>query len=171
MGTPREVARGDEGYPERLESLARPPRHVYLEGPWTHDGPFVAIVGSRHADGDGLDIARSLAAELAREGAAVISGLALGIDAAAHEGALDAGGKSGAVLGTPLDRVHPRRHATLQRRLAASLGILSELAPGTAATKGTFVSRNRLVAALADVVIVVQGRAKSGALLTADFAL
>lgn len=170
MGAPREVARGDEGYPERLMSLSRPPERVYLEGPWIHAGPIVAVVGSRHANGDGLDFARNLAAELAHAGAAVISGLALGVDAAAHEGALDAGGVSGAVLGTPLDRVYPRRHAPLQRRLAHSLGLLSELALGTASTPGTFVSRNRLVAALADVVIVVQGREQSGALLTADFA-
>lgn len=170
MGAPREVARGDEGYPERLVSLSRPPHRVYLEGPWTHDGPIVAIIGSRRANGDGLDFARDLAAGLSRAGAAVISGMALGVDAAAHEGALAAGGVSGAVLGTPLDRVHPRRHASLQRRLAGSLGILSELAPGTAVTKGTFVSRNRLVAALADAVVVVQGREGSGALLTADFA-
>jgi len=167
MGEPREVARGGEGYPERLASLKRPPHRVFLEGPWDHAGPVVAVVGSRDANGDGLDVARSLARGLARAGAAVISGLAHGIDAAAHEGALDAGGASGAVLGTPLDRVYPPRHAALQRRLAGSLGLLSELAPGTAPTRGTFASRNRLLAAMADAVVVVQGRKGSGSLLTA----
>ncbi|MEK7317370.1 MAG: DNA-processing protein DprA, partial [Candidatus Eisenbacteria bacterium] len=170
MGTPREVARGGKGYPERLESLERPPHRIFLEGPWVHDGPVVAIVGSRDANGDGLDTARLLASELVRSGAAVISGLARGIDAAAHEGALDAGGMSGAVLGTPLDRVYPRRHAVLQRRLAGSLGLLSELAPGTSAFPGAFAIRNRLLAAMADAIVVVQGRAHSGSLLTAEAA-
>lgn len=170
MGAPREVARGGEGYPERLESLERPPRRIFLEGHWLHEGPVVAIVGSRDANGDGLDMAHSLARGLARSGAAVISGLARGIDAAAHEGALDAGGVSGAVLGTPLDKVYPRRHAALQRRLAGSLGLLSELAPGTSAYPGTFAIRNRLLAAMADAVVVVQGREGSGSLLTAEAA-
>lgn len=167
MGAPREVARGGEGYPERLASLVRPPHRVFLEGPWVHAGPVVAIVGSREANGDGLDMARFLASRLALAGAAVISGLAHGIDAAAHEGALGAGGMSGAVLGTPLDRVYPPRHAALQRRLAGSLGLLSELAPGTPTTKGTFATRNRLLAAMADAVVIVQGRERSGSLLTA----
>ncbi len=170
MGAPREVARGGEGYPERLESLERPPHRIFLEGPWVHEGPVVAIVGSRGANGDGLDMAHSLARELTRSGAAVISGLARGIDAAAHEGALDAGGVSGAVLGTPLNRVYPRQHAALQRRLAGSLGLLSELAPGTSPFPGAFAIRNRLLAAMADAIVVVQGREGSGSLLTAEAA-
>lgn len=170
MGTPREVARGREGYPARLESLADPPERVFLEGPWDEAGPMVAIVGSRKATGDGQDVAASIAGGLARNGVAILSGLALGIDAAAHRAALDAGGRSGAVLGTPLDRTYPRVHHELQRRLAGSLGILSEHAPGSHATPGTFATRNRLLAALADAVIVVEGREGSGGLITADHA-
>jgi DNA processing protein len=170
MGTPREVARGYDGYPGRFESLADPPERVFLEGPWDDAGPRVAIVGSRHATGDGQDVAAWIADRLARSGVAILSGLALGIDAAAHRAALEAGGRSGAVLGTPLDRTYPRAHHELQRRLAGSLGILSEHAPGSHATPGTFASRNRLLAALADAVLVVEGRERSGALITADYA-
>ncbi len=125
-------------------------------------------MGARNATEDGLDVARDLARSLAARGIAVVSGLARGIDAAAHEGALDAGGPSGAVLGTSLDDVYPRQHASLQLALAHSLGLMSEIDPGRSATPGTFATRNRLLAAIADVVIVVQGRAGSGSRITAD---
>jgi DNA processing protein len=143
---------------------------VYLVGSWNHPGPHVAIVGARNATEDGIDVARDLARSLAERGVAVVSGLARGIDAAAHEGALDSGGVSGAVLGTSLDETYPREHAELQKRVAHSLGLMSEIAPGTPATRGTFATRNRLLAAIADVVVVVQGRAGSGALITAKAA-
>lgn len=143
---------------------------LHLDGSWEHDGPVVAIVGSRNATPDGIDVAGWLAGELAASNAAVLSGLAHGIDAAAHRGALRAGGKSGAVLGTGLDRCYPRAHRPLQEELRASLGLMSELPPGTAPQKGTFAARNRILAALADVVVVVQGDEDSGALITADHA-
>ena len=157
----------DKEYPGRLLHLGQPPERVYLVGPWSHPGPHVAIVGARNATEDGIDVARDLAGSLAERGVAVVSGLARGIDAAAHEGALDSGGVSGAVLGTSLDETYPREHAALQQRVARSLGLLSEIAPGAPATPGTFASRNRLLAAIADVVVVVQGRARSGSLITA----
>jgi DNA processing protein len=162
----RAVARGDPEYPPRLLDLSAPPPFLYLAGAWNHHGATVAIVGSRHATDDGRDVARSLAADLARGGAAVVSGLARGIDAAAHEGALEAGGRSGAVLGTSLERRYPRGHETLHEALEHSLGLMSELFPGAPASRSTFAARNRLVAALADAVVVVQGREASGALLT-----
>ena len=170
MGGPREVARGAAGYPARLLDLPHPPARVFLEGPWDDAEPIVAIVGSRAASGDGVDLAEAIAGDLAAAGIAVISGLAHGIDAAAHRGALAAGGRSGAVLGTPLEVAFPRGHRALQRRLAASLGILTEYAPETTVTPGMFASRNRLLAALADVVVVVQGREGSGALHTVEAA-
>jgi DNA processing protein len=170
MGEPREVARGADGYPARLLDLSNPPARVFLEGPWDDAEPIVAIVGSRAASGDGVDVAESMAGDLAGAGIAVISGLAHGIDAAAHRGALAAGGRSGAVLGTPLDVAFPRGHRDLQRRLAASLGLLSEYPPETIVTRGMFASRNRLLAAMADVVVVVQGREGSGALHTIEAA-
>jgi DNA processing protein len=171
MGQRRTAVRGDADYPPRFAALRRPPERVFLEGPWDHDGPCVAIVGARAATGDGLDVARELAAALADRGVVVLSGLARGIDAAAHEGALDAGGRSGAVLGTPLGSVYPRDHRALQARVARSLGLLSELPPGAAATPNAFAARNRLLAALSDAVILVQGRAGSGALNTVRAAL
>ena len=158
----------DEGYPRGLRDLDTAPKRVYLAGAWDHPGPFVAVVGSRTATEDGLDVARYLARSLAIRGIAVVSGLARGIDAAAHEGALDGGGPSGAVLGTAVDEIYPREHASLQLALARSLGLMSEIGPGQSATRGTFATRNRLLAAIADVVVVVQGRAGSGSLITAD---
>jgi len=101
-------------------------------------------------------------------GVAVVSGLARGIDTAAHQGALDAPGVSGAVLGTGVDRAYPRENAALQARLARSLGLMSEIPSGGTATRGTFATRNRLLAAMVDVVVVVQGRAGSGSLITAQ---
>ena len=154
-------------YPGRLRELRRPPPFVFLAGPWIDAAPAVAVVGARGASADGLDVARWIAAGLARAGIAVLSGLARGIDSAAHEGALDAGGRSGAVLGTGIDLVYPPESAGLAERLRGSLGLLSELSPGHTGRPGTFASRNRLLAALADAIVVVQGRARSGALLTA----
>jgi DNA processing protein len=153
--------------PRGLRSLAGGPRVVFLSGPWSHPGPLVAIVGARDASDDGCDVAYDLARSLAAQGVAVVSGLARGIDAAAHRGALNAGGSSGAVLGTGLERAYPREHRDLQNALAGSLGLLSALLPGSAPTRSTFASRNQLLAAIADAVVVVQGRERSGALLTA----
>jgi len=163
----RELRKGHPDYPERLGHLASAPDPVFLAGPWDHPGPFVTIVGTRDASPDGCDVARDLARALAERGVAILSGLARGIDAAAHEGALAADGVSGAVLGTPLDVTYPREHAFLQSRLRRSLGLMSEIESGGPTTPNMFAARNRMLAALADAVVVVQGRAGSGALLTA----
>ena len=141
---------------------------MFLDGRWDHQGLIVAIVGTRNASDDGWDVAYQLARDLAERGAAILSGLARGIDAAAHRGALDVGGVSGAVLGTPLDTVYPPEHASLQQRLRDSLGLMSELKSGDSTRRNTFAARNRMLAAMAHAVIVVQGRAGSGALITAD---
>ncbi len=167
----RAVGPSDPGYPRGLGDLHPPPDRVYLAGPWNHAGSHVAVVGARAATEDGLDVARDFGRALSSRGIAVVSGLARGIDAAAHEGALEAGGLSGAVLGTAVDEIYPREHAPLQAALSRSLGLMSEIAPGASATRGTFASRNRLLAAIADVVVVVQGRAGSGALITAKEAI
>jgi DNA processing protein len=163
----RELTKKNAEYPERLTKLGSAPDPVFLAGRWDHPGPFVAIVGTRQASDDGRDVAFDLARGLAARGVAILSGMARGIDAAAHEGALAAGGASGAVLGTPLDVTYPREHASLQSRLRRSLGLMSEIPCGGPTTRNTFAARNRILAALADVVVVVQGRAGSGALLTA----
>lgn len=141
---------------------------MFLDGRWDHKGPIVAIVGTRSPSDDGWDVAYRLARDLAGRGVAILSGLARGIDAAAHRGALDVGGVSGAVLGTPLDTVYPPEHASLQARLRDSLGLMSELKPRDPTRRNTFAARNRILAAMAHAVIVVQGRAGSGALISAE---
>ena len=169
-GGPRTRRVPDADYPARLRELSSPPDPLFLAGRWDHPGPHVAIVGSRSATEDGLDVARELAAALCGRGAAIVSGLAQGIDAAAHEGALGAGGLTGAVLGTPLDQIYPPEHASLQDRVARSLGLMSEIPVHANASRNTFASRNRMVAAIADAVVVVQGRMGSGAGITAKYA-
>ena len=164
----------EEDVPEvarRLRALRRPPKKLSVDGPWDHPGPWVAVVGTRRATDDGRDVAYDLARARVGHGAAILSGLARGIDAAAHRGALDQGGRTGAVLGTPLDTIYPPEHASLQSRVRGSLGLMTELEKGDPVTRGTFATRNRILAALADVVVVVQAPLGSGALLTARAAL
>ncbi|HET9940202.1 MAG TPA: DNA-processing protein DprA [Candidatus Eisenbacteria bacterium] len=158
---------------ERDDSLRPDPRvrrskklpTVFLRGSWSSERT-VAIVGSRRATLDGVRVARELAASLAASGIAVVSGLAQGIDAAAHEGALDAGGRSGAVLGTSIEASFPASHAGLQERLADSLGIMTEVFPGSPSSSRSFSERNHLLAAISDLTLIVQGDGKSGALIT-----
>lgn len=162
----------DPGFPEALRQLADPPFVIGWQGmsPTEWPQPRIVIVGTRRPSGYGRQVARRFAGELAAAGAIVGSGLALGVDAAAHEGALETG-LGFAVLPTGLDEVAPRQHA----RLAAAVGkrgtLLSEFPPRTAAQSWSFVARNRLLAALADVVVVVEGESRSGSLITADLAL
>jgi DNA processing protein len=129
--------------------------------------PTVAIVGTRHATGTGLRAAERIARDCADAGALVISGLARGIDAAAHAGALGSSGFTAAVIGTGLDIAYPADHRTLQQRIAREGLLLSESPPGQRATRGSFPERNRILAALAQVTIVVEAGHRSGALLTA----
>jgi DNA processing protein len=117
-----------------------------------------------------VDLAFQLAAALAGRGVEILSGLARGIDAAAHRGALSATGRTGAVLGTSLDGCYPPEHQRLQESIASSVGLLTELPSGAPPTPSSFASRNRLLAALSDAVVVVEGTATSGALLTARHA-
>jgi DNA processing protein len=130
----------------------------------------VAIVGARAATGRGCEAARALAAGLGAAGVGVVSGGAFGIDAAAHEGALDAGAPTWAVLGCGVDVVYPDRHGPLFDAIAAQGALLSELPPGTPPRARQFPARNRLVVALADAVVVVEAALRSGALITASFA-
>jgi DNA processing protein len=132
---------------------------------------LVAVVGTRHPTGQGRLLAARIAARLAHAGVTVVSGLAVGIDGAAHTAALEAGGDSIAVLGSGLDEPSPAVHRPLARRLAGHGAVISELAPGVRATAGTFPRRNRIVSALASATIVVEAPARSGALITARLAL
>lgn len=132
--------------------------------------PMVAIVGTRRATSYGLRITRELATAFARAGACVVSGMAFGIDAAAHRAALDAGGRTLAVLGTGVDVVYPRANRPLYQDICARGLVLSEFAPGTQARKHYFLQRNRVIAALARLTIVVEAPLKSGALSTCSAA-
>jgi DNA processing protein len=133
--------------------------------------PAAAIVGTRSCSPYGAQVARRLGRELAAAGATVISGLARGIDAEAHRGALEAGGPTVAVLGCGIDRDYPRAHSALARRVAEVGLLVSEYEPGIEPAPWRFPARNRIIAGLAQATVIVEARAKSGALITADFAL
>jgi DNA processing protein len=168
----RLLVRGRSPYPDRLAELHAPPPALWVRGSLALlEAPCVAIVGTRHPTAYGERATRALAAALARAGAAVVSGMALGIDGVAHVAALDAGTGSIAVLGTGVDVAYPRAHTALHRRLANEGLVLSEESPGARPTPGSFPKRNRIIAALASVVIVVEADVDSGALITAGHAL
>ena len=159
-------------FPSRFADLGTgAPPALWVDGRLPRAGePLVAIVGSRSASWKACGQVTALAAELARAGHPVVSGGALGIDAAAHRGALQAGGATFAVLGCGIDVVYPDRHSDLFRDIARAGGLLSEYPPGEQPRRGQFPARNRLVAALAQVVVVGECRARSGALITARLA-
>lgn len=167
------LPRGDTAYPVRLEALHDPPAVLFLLGDQAllESPRTVAIVGSRRASGYGRRVARRLARELAVEGITVVSGMALGVDGEAHYGALDASGSTVAVLGCGADLVHPPSHGSLYRRIRKGGLVLSEFRPGVGARPHNFPRRNRVLAALADAVVVVEAGARSGALITVDHAL
>ena len=169
---PQCLSRSDPEYPQALLDLAHPPSTIW----WIGDleilsRPCVAIVGTRQATLYGRRVTRELSRALARAGACVISGMARGIDGWAHVGALDADGKTAAVLGTGVDVAYPPSHRTLHARIAAAGLLLSELPPGAHSHGGSFPLRNRLIAALARLTIIIEAPRKSGALGTAKHAL
>ena len=167
----------DAAYPARLRRIFDPPFGLFAAGAVPtafaalERGPAIAIVGSRRPSTAGRGLARALAADLVARGAVIVSGLARGIDAAAHEGALDAGGVTIAVLGSAIDRIHPRRHIGLAERIQSDGAVVSEYWPGTDPMPWRFPARNRIVAGLCDAVVVVEAASRSGALITADFAM
>lgn len=168
----RAIRIGDAGYPARLLEAPHPPRVLWADGDLALlDRPCVAVVGTRRATAYAERVARELGRVLALAGATVVSGLARGVDACAHRGALDAQGATAAVLGTGLDVVYPRAHHQLQRTIAERGLLLSELEPGDAAHGGSFPERNRIIAALCVATVVVEGGIGSGALITAAHAL
>jgi DNA processing protein len=166
----RHLSRGAPGWPAPLEHLDLPPAALWLRGPYTPAPPAVAVVGARDATVGGLEIARRLGADLAAAGIPVVSGMALGIDGAAHRGALEGGGITVAVLGCGIDICYPRRHRPLHDRIAATGVVLTEEPPGTWPAPWRFPRRNRIIAALAVAVVVVEASGRSGALSTARHA-
>ena len=167
------LARDDPAFPPRLRSIHDPPPGLFVRAarPFVPDArPVAAIVGARACSAYGSQVARALGRELAAAGVLVVSGLARGIDAAAHRGALETG-TTLAVLGCGIDRDYPRAHAQLAAAIAASGALVSEYPPGVEPAPWRFPARNRIVAGLADVTVVVEARERSGALITADLAL
>jgi DNA processing protein len=164
---------GEPGYPELLAAIYDPPRRLYLRGgrPALLAQPCIAVVGARSCSAYGAQVARWLGRELAGAGAVVVSGLARGIDAEAHRGALEAGGATIAVLGCGIDRDYPIAHAELARQIAEGGLIVSEYPPGVEPAPWRFPARNRIVAGLSLATVVVEARERSGALITAEFAL
>lgn len=159
---------GDDDYPAMLLQTPDPPLLLYLQGQveFLHRRSL-AIVGSRNASPQGVDNARAFAAHLSRQGWTIISGLAFGIDGAAHEGGLDGPGSTVAVVGTGLDRVYPARHRALAHRIASAGVLISEFAPGTPPLPPNFPMRNRIIAGLARGTLVVEAALQSGSLITA----
>jgi DNA processing protein len=161
-------------FPPLLQAIHDPPAGLFIRGGAELKllaRPAVAIVGARACSGYGASVARSLARELAAAGLVVVSGLARGIDAEAHRGALEATGATIAVLGCGIDRDYPAAHAELARRVAAGGLIVSEYAPGVEPAPWRFPARNRIVAGLCAATVVVEARDRSGALITTDFAM
>lgn len=162
---------GDMHYPHTLLESADPPLMLYLEGRTELLSALsVGVVGSRRASVQGLENARHFSAELSRAGITVISGLALGIDAAAHEGALQGVGSTIAVIGTGLDQVYPPRHRALTQQIQAQGLVVSEYPIGTPALKEHFPQRNRIIAGLSKGTLVVEASLPSGSLITARLA-
>lgn len=160
----------DEGYPKMLKEIHDPPIGLYRKGGYLFEQPCIAIVGSRRTTLYGQSVAKKLGAELARLGFCVVSGLARGIDTAAHEGALSVGGRTAAVLGTGIDIIYPSENFALYRRIAETGAILSEFPFGRKADKQSFAMRNRIVSGICEGVVVVESDVQGGAMITARFA-
>jgi len=166
------VCRCSPAYPDRLRALPDPPAvlHVLGQVGALADPDAVAIVGARHATSYGLDVSRALGRGLSAAGVPVVSGMALGVDAAAHQGALQAAAAPVAVLAAAAERPYPARNRRLHEAIAQRGCVVSELPPATSAYRWCFVARNRIVAALAAVTVIVEAAERSGSLTTADFA-
>ncbi len=163
----------DPGYPAALAGLESPPLVIYGLGDKSllYGDRSVAVVGTRRPTSAARDLAQRIAKRLVEAGVIVVSGLAVGIDGAAHRAVLDAGGETIGVVGGGLDAPGPTAHRQLARDIARTGAVISELAPGVSPTQGTFPRRNRIISALASATIVVEAPARSGALITARHAL
>jgi DNA processing protein len=170
----RFLRRTAAAFPPLLAAIHDPPPGLFLRGEVDAgllSRTAVAVVGARACSGYGASVARSLGRDLAAAGLVVVSGLARGVDAEAHRGALEAGGVTVAVLGCGIDRDYPAAHAELARRIATSGLLVSEYAPAVEPAPWRFPARNRIVAGLCAATVVVEARERSGALITADLAL
>ncbi|GAB4460114.1 MAG: DNA-processing protein DprA [Anaerolineales bacterium] len=161
----------DEAYPQRLKEIDQPPPVLYVRGDYLPDDLFaVAIVGTRRVTPYGRQITEELSAFLAGRGMTVVSGLARGVDAIAHQSALKAGGRTIAVLGSGVDKIYPPEHRALAEQIMEHGALLSDYAPGTPPDASNFPPRNRIISGLSLAVVVVEAGETSGALITAEFA-
>jgi DNA processing protein len=161
----------DDAYPHRLKEIDQPPPVLYLRGELHPEDEWaVAVVGTRRITPYGRQVAEEIAVTLARSGVTVISGLARGVDAVAHQAALNAGGRSLAVLGSGVDRIYPPEHRRLAEQITAQGALLSDYPPGTPPDAANFPPRNRLISGLSMAVVVIEAGKTSGALITAAFA-
>jgi DNA processing protein len=170
----RWLSRSDPAFPDSLGSIFDPPAGLFLRGEGSLEllgRPSVAVVGARACSSYGSHVARTFGRELAAAGLVVVSGMARGVDGEAHRGALEVGGVTVAVLGCGVDRNYPAAHAELARRIAEDGLVVSEYPPGVEPAPWRFPARNRIVAGLTQVTVVVEARERSGALITADLAL
>lgn len=166
------LAIDDEGYPPLLRAIPDPPPLLYVRGdPAVLLEAHLAVVGSRRASSAGLRVAQALSGQLASAGLHICSGLALGIDSAAHRGALATGGKSVAVMATGIDRVYPQRHQALAAQLEQAGCLVTEFPPGTPPLRHNFPKRNRIISGLSLGVLVIEAALPSGSLITAGTAL
>lgn len=167
------VTKQHKQYPKYFHHIAHPPKQFYYLGAAVKDFlPAVTIVGARRLTLYGKQVTYQLAHSLAKQGITIVSGLALGIDGIAHQAALDAGGRTIAVLACGLDQIYPVAHHALAQKIIDQQGtIISEYEVGTAALKQNFIARNRLVAALGDMTVITEAAEASGSLTTASFAL
>jgi DNA processing protein len=166
------ISRGDVRFPTALAAIHDPPRTLWIKGDAAAlRGPAVAIVGSRAASPYALEVARRLGADLARRNVAVVSGMARGVDSAAHRGALEGGGVTIAVFGCGVDVIYPREHRGLAERIVERGALVSEFRPGSPPLKGHFPQRNRIISGLSLAIVIVEAAEGSGSLITADFAL
>ncbi|HUC31633.1 MAG TPA: DNA-processing protein DprA [Candidatus Paceibacterota bacterium] len=168
----RLVLDSENEFPEALRHISHPPFGVYLRGAALSAAPTLAVVGTRRASADGKKTARHFARELAAAGFVIASGLAFGIDAAAHEGALDANGTTIAILAGGLDGIYPRSHRALAERILEHGGtLISEYPPGEEAFAYRFIERNRIISGISRGVLIVEAPESSGALATARYAV
>ena len=166
------ITEADERYPRMLSEIHDPPAIFYCRGELTsHDAVAIGIVGSRHATAYGKKIAEQLASGLSRAGCTIVSGLARGIDGAAHRGALDAGGRTIAVLASGLLEIYPPEHADLAKEVSAAGAVITEAPPRSKPLAGMFPQRNRIISGLSMGVIVVEATERSGALISARHAM
>lgn len=156
--------------PKLLQNIPDPPSELFVKGNLSDDFK-IAVVGTRRSTSEGRLIARTIAAELARTDITVVSGLAMGIDTASHEGCLEYGGKTIAVLGTGIDNIYPKQNERLAERIIAGGGaIVSEYPETTPGYKDNFLRRNRIISGLCEAIVVVEAPTRSGSLSTANFA-